>query len=856
MRRGRSALPFALSVASFGAQAATAPSPPDPLLTTHCATCHGESDPQSGFSITSLSEPGPGDAERWHKALTYVEAGVMPPPGATVLLPPDRRRVISLLQEGLLKSEGRTPFRPALPRRLNNRELANSLRDVLLIEDVGTHQPLADLVGDTLERGFDTNGDALGMSQFHLEQYISAFRRVLNATIFDGPRPPVRRYAVAAADMRLTSLSQTQRAERANRTDESIDFLDPRLRVYFSNFERTPATGRYRVKIRATGKDRRLYEASETGVYHGDPIRVAVHLGDRQRVFELPDESPAEIELDEWIAEGTRLEISYPTDGLRFRGNGNFKFQFSIAHDHILSSDPDLHAAILADVLPRAPQRTVGNPRHWSHWTDHWQGPRPRLFSAEIEGPLFESWPPRRQVALLGESPVPDHATAILLPIARRAWRRDVQPEELEPFARMVAARASENGPGGSAVEALKEGILGVLASPSFLLVNTGQGTAADRFAAKLSYFLRGSIPDEHLRTAAKSGNLATFQSVRAEVSRQLAAGAADEFLREFPAAWLELDRINFMAPDPDRYPFYTRKRLGEDMVSEVLRFFRHVVDNNLPVTELLAADYTFLNADLARIYGVNGVPQDSRLRKHTFADGRRGGLLGMGAFLTLTADTLSTSPIHRAVFVLEKFLGIHPAPPPPDVEITEPDIRQAKTVKEVLASHVADPTCASCHQAIDPYGYAFENFGPTGAWRDAYTAHIAPRPSRKELLEFEERDRLQVARGLPPMQRPWDQSPIPVDASARFPNGSEYRDISDFRRHLLSPGNRESFVRCFIEKLLTYANGTVPAVTPMLDAIFDRSASSGHRIIDTISAVVDSSLFRDNLSRASGAPE
>ncbi|MDE0102317.1 MAG: DUF1592 domain-containing protein [Bryobacterales bacterium] len=600
--------------------------------------------------------------------------------------------------------------------------------------------------------------------------------------------------------------------------------------------------------IRATGKDRGLYDSSETGIHDGDPIRLAVHLGDRRRVFDLPDEIPVEVELDEWIAEGTRLELSYPTDGLRFRGNTNFKFQFSIAHDHILKTDPERHAAILLDRLPKAPQRTAVNPRHWSHWTEQWEGPRPRLFGAEIEGPLFDSWPPKRQIALLGQSPSADDATSILLPIARRAWRRNVDAAELEPFARMVAAREAEPGPGNTAVEALKEGIVGVLASPSFLLVNRGQGTAADRFATKLSYFLRGTIPEQRLRRAAQSGDLATLDSVRAEVSRQLVAGAADEFLREFPMAWLELDRINFMAPDPERYPLYTRKSLSEDMVSEVLRFFRHVVENNLPVTELLAADYTFLNADLAQVYGVDGIPQDSRLRKHTFTDGSRGGLLGMGAFLTLTADTLSTSPIHRAVFVLEKFLGIHPAPPPPNVEITEPDIRQAKTVKEVLATHVADPSCASCHQAIDPYGYAFENFGPTGAWRDAYSAHIAPRPPRQQLLEFEERDRLRVAQELPPADRPWELAPIPVDASAKFPNGPEYGDIADYREHLLSPENRERFVRCFIKKLLTYANGAEPSSSTSLDRIFERSARSGHRIVDTIAAVVDSSLFRDDL--------
>ena len=137
---------------------------------------------------------------------------------------------------------------------------------------------------------------------------------------------------------------------------------------------------------------------------------------------------------------------------------------------------------------------------------------------------------------------------------------------------------------------------------------------------------------------------------------------------------------------------------------------------------ELLTANYSFINADLAKIYGVSGVPQDSKLRKYTFTDGRRGGLLGMGAFLTLTADSLSTSPIHRAVYVMENFLGIHPTPPPPNVKILEPDVRQAKTIKEILAAHTTEENCASCHKTIDPYGYAFENFDPTGAWREFYS--------------------------------------------------------------------------------------------------------------------------------------
>lgn len=839
-------MPSLLRLAGLLAALATAQSAlaDQALLQAHCATCHKDVDPPAGFSIGSLgSSPDSQSIELWAKSRAYVEAGYMPPANESRLSIADRRQLIRYLDERIRAHQhAAAQPKPAPPRRLNNRELANSVRDVLLIEDVGTHQPLANLLGDTLEDGFDTIGDTLGLSQFHLEQYIEAFRRVVDATVLSGAPPAARRYTVTADEMRMTSLSQAARRERANRTPESIDFLDPRLRVYFSNFEAAPATGWYRIRIRAAGKDRGVYDADETGIYDGDPIRLAVHLGDRKKVFDLPDGEAADIEMKEWIAAGTRLELSYPTDGLRFRGNGNFKFQFSIGHDHIEQHDPELYEAVLKEMLPKAPARTAKNPGHWSHWTEYWQGARPRLFHAEVEGPLYASWPPKRQIELLGRNPRAQDAATILRPIAERAWRRQVRDRELDPIVRLVRSKADEMND----LDAIKEGIVAILASPSFLLLNLGDSEPSDHFATKLSYFLDSTIPDESIRKAARMGRLDDLEGIRSLLQDRIDGSGAEEFLQQFPHSWLELDRINFMAPDPDRYPLYDRKRLSEDMVNEVLRFFRHVVENNLPVTELLSANYSFINADLAKVYQVNGVPQDSTLRKHAFADGRRGGLLGMGAFLTLTADSLGTSPIHRAVYVMEKFLGIHPAPPPADVNITEPDIRQAKTIKQILAAHTADGSCASCHAGIDPYGYAFENFDPVGAWRDSYTEHIAAEPSRQALLEIEEQDRRRAGAGLPPPPRPWESKPIPVDASATLPDGIKYRDIIEFRRYLLSQENLERFVHCFITKLLIYANGAEPEDEAEIQSILSRSAQSEHRIVDTVAAVLDSALFRE----------
>ena len=413
----------------------------------------------------------------------------------------------------------------------------------------------------------------------------------------------------------------------------------------------------------------------------------------------------------------------------------------------------------------------------------------------------------------------------MLQPIAERAWRRQPRAGELDPIVELVQSKAKDLGN----IEALKEGIVSILVSPQFLLLNTEDDGAGERFASKFSYFLSSTIPDDTLRQAVADGKLDSFAEVRAEVQRRVDQSKADDFLRAFPTAWLELNDINFMAPDPDQFRLYHRKDLSQDMIDEVLHFFRHAVEHNVSVPELLSADYSFVNADLAQIYDLDDVPQDSVFRKHTFDDGRRGGLLGMGAFLTLTADNLTTSPIHRAIYVMENFLGIQPTPPPPNVTIAEPDVRQATTIREVLEQHRSDTNCASCHQRIDPFGFAFENFDPSGAWRDVYpVTGEGDTPSKNRVAE---------------------RKGIPIDASAEFNSVGRYSDIVEYRQLLLTSANRDRFVRCFVVKLLTYANGKEPDKLDFaeIDAIVEQSANHNYRIVDTIAAVIDSPLFREH---------
>ena len=254
-----------------------------------------------------------------------------------------------------------------------------------------------------MHEGFDTHADTLGFSKFHLEQYIEAVRKIVDATILTGERPSSQRRHFSGGDILSAHTSQNARRPERRGKREGFDFLDPRRAAYFENFKTVPETGRYKITIRATGKDRGLYASKETGIYDDDPIRLRVRLGDRERFHDLPDEEVMEIELDEWIAAGSLLTLHYPTDGLKMRSNGNFKFQNAIAGEYLKQHNPERYAQVVAK-NEKQPERKRKSPKSWHLWVNDWMGPRPRVLSATIEGPTFESWPPARQVALIGRN--------------------------------------------------------------------------------------------------------------------------------------------------------------------------------------------------------------------------------------------------------------------------------------------------------------------------------------------------------------------------------------------------------------------------------------------------------------------
>ena len=240
------------------------------------------------------------------------------------------------------------------------------------------------------------------------------------------------------------------------------------------------------------------------------------------------------------------------------------------------------------------------------------------------------------------------------------------------------------------------------------------------QLATRLSYFLTAGPPDDAFRALAVNGSLEP-DSIRRETDRLLDSPRGDRFLRLFTEQWLGLNKLGTMPPAKETFPAYHIDRLEPAMKEETWRFIAELVRTDQPVTALVDADFTYLNAGLARLYELPAVGGDHLQRVSLPAESPRRGLLGHASILTITANGVETSPVKRGVWLLEKLFGTPPSPPPPDVPPIEPDIRGATTIRQQLEKHRNVQACADCHAKIDPLGFALEAYDPIGQFRSAY---------------------------------------------------------------------------------------------------------------------------------------
>jgi hypothetical protein len=470
-----------------------------------------------------------------------------------------------------------------------------------------------------------------------------------------------------------------------------------------------------------------------------------------------------------------------------------------------------------------------------------YKGPGLAVHWIEVEGPLYDTWPPashrgifgdlaqvvtgkyRERMEVTSQDPLAD-AERILRALARRAFRRTVTDDDLKPFLTLVKLRLAEKD---SFEQAVRVGLTAILSSPRFLFLEEKPGKLDDfALASRLSYFFWSTMPDEELLTLAEQQKLSQPEVLRQQVERLLKDPKAAALATNFCGQWLSLRDIEATIPHYGLYPEFD-KMLQVSMVKEAELFFTELLKNNLNLTNFVASDFSMLNGRLAQHYGIPGLEGLWEFRKVPLpADSHRGGVLTMAAVLKVTADGTNTSPVKRGAWVLERLLGTRPPPPPMDVPPLEPDIRGAKTLRERLAKHRSNAACASCHAKIDPPGFALESFDAIGNWREFYRLNNWVAGAK----EIKGKHYLRGA---------------DVDPTGEMADGEKFQNIDDIKRLLLR--DKDQIARALTERLVTYATGSVPeaADKPEIDAIVAKIRDKNYGLRTLVHEIVQSKMFQ-----------
>ncbi|MEQ8790918.1 MAG: DUF1592 domain-containing protein [Pirellulaceae bacterium] len=693
------------------------------FLRTHCQKCHGEQKQEGDFRVDTMLKVSatPADAEYWRLVLDNLNLGEMPPEGQPRPPADKTEAVIDWIEAELHRAEQALAGHAGevVLRRLNRREFEYTLQDLL-----GARGDFAEGFPEDAEAsGFDNNGAALVLSAEQLTRYLQAADTVLEQAIETGPQPESQKVVYSlrriqadidrrtaenerrkkASRVKPTATELKREAERRKSGNYGSPYFAPHgddalIVVRYSK----PNTGDF-FRVREPGFYR--FRFSAYAVRNGGAgVRLQVTTGNGSttevpsliEVIQLTDSEPREFEYRVYLERGHRVQLEM-LDGTNWTPGSR-----------ILESK-DVAIAVGA---------------------------------MELEGPLFEQWPPAGHRALLGTRRVSDlgdeEMPTILTELAPRLFRRPTSPAVVQEYVDFYQSARAEPLPPEAAFRLT---VQAMLASPHFIYhlePAAGADGAIDAYALanRLSYFLWRSLPDEPLQRLAASGELLRPEVLHEQVDRLLADPKSQRFLADFVGQWLNINDLGEMQPDANLYPEYDAE-LERAMVGETESFVREMLQQDLPLSNLIDSDWAMLNERIADHYGIEGV-NGLEFRRVALdkSETVRGGLLTQASILNVTSNGTTTSPVVRGVWVLDRLLGSTAPPPPPDVPAIEPDIRGASTIQEQLAKHRSIAQCASCHQKIDPYGIALENFDVIGGWRENYRG-LEPtnNPNRPKLI-------------------------------------------------------------------------------------------------------------------------
>ena len=824
-----------------------------PFVKTHCVKCHGPAKQEGNFRVDQHLKNefvDPAAKEKWGEVVNVLNSHEMPPEGEPQPKVDEVAKVVDWITEQMVRAELVRRDGQIVLRRLNRDEYRNTIRDLIGIDFDVAAFPL-----DPASGGFDNNGKALTMSPLLTELYLDAARKILDRALIEGDQPPAIkwRFEIDSGDNDSNRKIYDKQNVIVNGGNNPVkdgfkvlhhDNWDKHLnaRGYAMKHE-----GEYIIRIRAAGFvpkrdavvesarkalqnrfEKQIKENPKGERYHREGLERDLKHFQTARMY---DYGPPRLKLIQNLGGQPKVIAEFDVDATLDK-----------PREYEVRARFTREQAGLTIEYAYAIPRVLEN--FWFQGHDVFARPELYVDWFEIEGPVYESWPPPSHRRLLGDS-LPskdkerDAAKTIIARFLRSAYRRPVTAAEVEAKLKLFDLVRADSP---SFVQAIKTPLVAAMASPHFVYLaevghvsnvpapkskqvqkighveNVAHVLTDHELAVRLSYLLWSSMPDEELNKLADAGRLRDAKTLTAQVNRMLGDPKSEAFVRNFAGQWLGLREVGANPPASDLYPQYDR-HLETSIINESQAFFSEILKHDLSVLNFVGSDFVVINERLARFYGIPDVRGDEFRRVPVPAGVHRGGVVTQASMLTITSNGTRTSPVKRGTWVLKNVLGIDPGLPVAnagDIAPKVPGIDKA-TVRKRLEIHRTLPQCARCHNKIDPLGFALENFNAAGEWRE------------QEGFGYKGR----IERNDPK-----------IDAASKLPDGTAIDGVDELRTVLRQ--KEDLFLNCLAGKLLTFALGRELGIAdqPTVKAAVAHTKTNGYTLRSLVQFMVTSESF------------
>ena len=787
----------------------------------YCVSCHGPKKQKADLRVDTLDfDLVDGiDTDHWQEVLDLINLSEMPPHDAKRQpTAAERKEIVKALTSEMRKAmqAKRSSGGRNVLRRLTAYEYNNTLRDLLGLD----LNHAADLPPEAAaQEGFKNNSMVLGTSALHLEYFERIARSALERIILaprERPAPYFVRVepemAFAKDEPQQDTKGKKRKTKKPRGTSYNIkgdEFFRPNANI------RNPL---FKLEHGELDGDSVLLAGERSSDRVRDPFAPVAKRGGskgdgrsgyqpefRVELYEVPHDAPVLVRIRAAAVpgkSGTLPRLSFELGA--FRGAG-VSDQKEAANIEIRSTDMKVYEFVVHGANFPFQSNKPGRPSYFRIFNDFRRGtsklayeelPKLKIDWVEIVSNHYEAWPtPQRQAIFFASPSRPnspsspnapnraneiEYAREVLERFMTRAFRRPVSPGEVDGKVALFT-RLSEHEDTFEA--AMISTLTAVLCSPNFLMhaepALEKRQLNAYELASRLSYFLWSSMPDERLFELAESGELLKEETLLAETQRMLDDPKSEEFSRNFAAQWLDLAGVRRLAVNPEYFKFQeSTKDLFEE---ETIRFVHHVLAKDLSIANFIDSKFAVLNPDLAKHYRIPDISGGFGVHMIDSSH-HRGGLMTQASMLFGNSTGAETHPIKRGVWVLERMLDDPPPPPPPNVpDLPEPETQDESllSLKERLVQHAQVESCRDCHQKIDPWGVAFENYNALGQWREGKMDPLVLKPHQE----------------------------VEIDPATELRNGRQIRDLEDLKQYILIERGPQ-FRRAVARKVLGYSLG------------------------------------------------